>query len=33
MTISVFCSDNVERCDLTDLEEGFRGAILTSLCI
>lgn len=33
MTISVFCSDNVDRCDLTDFEEDFRGAILTSLCM
>lgn len=33
MTISVFCSDNVDRCDLTDLEEDFRGAISTSLCM
>lgn len=33
MTISVFCSDNVDRCDLTDFEEDFRGAILTSLCV
>lgn len=33
MTISVFCSDSVERCDRTDFEEDFRGAILTSLCM
>lgn len=33
MTISVFCSDNVDRCDLTDFEEDFRGAILTCLCM
>lgn len=29
MTISVFCSDSVDRCDRTDFEEDFRGAILT----
>ena len=33
MTISVFCSDSVDRCDRTDFEEDFRGAMLTSLCM
>lgn len=33
MTISVFCSDKVDRCDLTDFEEDFRGAILTCSCM
>lgn len=33
MTISVFCSDSVDRCDRTDFEEDFRGAILTCFCM
>lgn len=30
MTISVFCSDSVDRCDRTDFVEDFRGAILAA---
>lgn len=33
MTISVFCSDSVDRCDRTDFEEDFLGAILTCFCM